>query len=86
MQRGCLGDRPDRRRLPLPEPAQNALRKKIREADEQSAGLVARRLRLPVSAVLSGAAGARMSWEARRSVLRALVEDTALPRTHLRLV
>jgi hypothetical protein len=86
MQTGWLNQRADRRRLPLPDTAQIILRKRIREADEHSAGIVARRLRLPISAVLSGAAGARMSWEARRAVLRALVEDSAVSHAPLRLV
>lgn len=57
-------------RRPMDDTSQTTLRRWIREYP--SVEDVARRLRLPASAVLSGAAGARMIQSTRRRVSRAM--------------
>jgi hypothetical protein len=65
-----MKERNGRQLAPLPDPVQGSLRRQIREA--RSGEEAARALQLPLSAVLSGAAGARLLPVTRRRITAAL--------------
>lgn len=74
-----------RRRLePLPDRDQAVLRRVIRQAP--SAEDAARRLQVPVSSLLAGAAGARLAPSTRRRLQRAMGLGQRAAEPHLRLV